>query len=139
MPQKDTFHQTVINALQKQGWNVAFDPLFVPTEGGVNFFIDLGVTSVIGVEKNGRYVAVEIKSFNETSLLHSFYEILGQYLMYEMALEEQEQSWELYIAITTSGFQKLGNAPIFKRAIQKFRMNFIIFDPLSQTILQWNE
>ncbi|MFN0035843.1 MAG: element excision factor XisH family protein [Saprospiraceae bacterium] len=42
MPRKDTFHETVKTALRKDGWNITNDPLFVPTEGGINFFIDLG-------------------------------------------------------------------------------------------------
>jgi XisH protein len=136
---KDTFHEIVKTSLRKQGWNVTNDPLFVPTEGGVNFFIDLGLERIIGVEKDGQTIAVEIKSFNELSPVYSFYEILGQFLMYEMALEEQVKPWELFIAISDPGFKKLDEAPIFNRAIEKFRLKFIIFDPTTETVLQWKK
>jgi XisH protein len=51
MPRKDTFHDAVKTALQKEGWTITNDPLFVPTEGGIDFFIDLGLEQVIGAEK----------------------------------------------------------------------------------------
>ena len=139
MPKKDNFHDAVTNALSKDGWKITNDPLFVPTEGGVNFFIDLGLEQIIGAEKNGRNIAVEIKSFDATTPVYSFYEILGQYLMYQMALGEQSSPWELYIAIADLGFKKLDDAPIFNKAIQKYELKFIIFDPISQTILQWRK
>lgn len=139
MPRKDTFHNAVINALRKDGWNITNDPLFVPTEGGVNFFIDLGLERFIGAEKGGEQIAVEIKGFDENAPVYSFYEILGQFLLYEMALEEQENPWALFIAIAGLGYKKLDEAPIFKRAIEKFRLKFIIFEPFSETIIEWKK
>jgi len=139
MPKKDTFHETVKTALRKEGWNITNDPLFVPTEGGVNFFIDLGLEGIIGAEKEGRNIAVEIKSFDENTPVYSFYEILGQFLMYEMALEEQVRPWELYVAMSDLGFKKLDEAPIFSRAIQKFGLKFVIFDPQTEIIIQWKK
>jgi len=139
MPKKDTFHETVKTALRKEGWNITNDPLFVPTEGGVNFFIVLGLEGIIGAEKEGRNIAVEIKSFDENTPVYSFYEILGQFLMYEMALEEQVRPWELYVAMSDLGFKKLDEAPIFSRAIQKFGLKFVIFDPQTEIIIQWKK
>jgi XisH protein len=139
MPKKDTFHETVKTALQKANWKITDDPLFVPTKSNINFFIDLGIEKVIGAEKDGQRIAVEIKSFDDESAFYSFYEILGQYLIYEMALEEQKRQFELYIALSTEGYEKLDNAPIFKRAIQKYRLKFIIFEAISQTIMEWKK
>ncbi|MBK9012915.1 MAG: fatty-acid oxidation protein subunit alpha [Saprospiraceae bacterium] len=127
MPKRDNLHQVVKIALYKEGWNITYDPLFVPTEGGINFFIDLGMERFIGAEKEGEKIAVEIKSFDAITPFYSFYELLGQYLMYEMAIEEQDTNWSLFVAITQSGFEKLEEAPIFKRAIAKFMLKFIIF------------
>ncbi|MFM9949654.1 MAG: element excision factor XisH family protein [Saprospiraceae bacterium] len=137
MPKKDTFHETVRTALGKEGWNITHDPLFVPTEGGVNFFIDLGLKQVIGAEKDGEYIAVEIKSFDAHTPVYSFYEILGQFLIYEMALQEQLRPWKLYIALSNLGFKRLDEAPIFNKAIEKFQLKFVIFEPLTQTVIEW--
>lgn len=139
MPKKDNFHEVVKQALEKEGWKIINDPLFVPTEGGVNFFIDLGLEQVIGAAKDGKNIAVEIKSFDANTPIYSFYEILGQFLMYKMALEEQLQNWDLYIAISTLGLKKLDDAPIFSRAIKKYELKFIIFDPISATVIEWKK
>jgi hypothetical protein len=34
MPKRDIFHETVVTALEKEGWDITNDPLFVPTEEG---------------------------------------------------------------------------------------------------------
>lgn len=139
MPKKDAFHETVKTALRKEGWRITNDPLFVPTEGGVNFFIDLGLERIIGAEKDGEHIAIEIKSFDENTPVYSFYEILGQFLIYEMALEEQIKPWKLYIAMSNLGFKKLDEAPIFSKAFEKFYLKFVIFDPVSKSVTEWKK
>lgn len=137
MPKRDRIHQIVKSALEKEGWNITYDPMFVPTLGGINFFIDLGIERFIGAEKGGDKIAVEIKSFDDITPLYSFYELLGQYLLYQMAIEEQDSDWDLFVAITQSGHAKLEEAPIFKRAIEKYKLKFIIFEPKYKAIISW--
>lgn len=139
MPRKDNFHQTVKEALEKDNWTITHDPLFVPTEGGNNFFIDLGSKKIVGIEKEGRRIAVEIKSFDENNPMYDFYEILGQFLIYNIALSEQFSSWELFVAISNIGYDRLEDAPIFKKAIQQYNMQFIIIDKFSKTIIKWKK
>jgi hypothetical protein len=139
MPKKDTVHEIVRVALEKENWTITNDPLYVPTASSINFFIDLGIERVIGAEKQGEHIAVEIKSFDENTPFYSFYEILGQFLIYNLALEEQIKPYELYIAISELGFKKLDDAPIFQRAIKKHALKFIIFEPISQTIIEWKK
>ena len=139
MPRRDIFHEKFKTALLKEGWNVTNDPLFVPTEGGVNFFIDLGAEKIIGAEKEGEVIAIEIKSFDENSISYSFYEILGQFLVYEIALIEQLKPWTLYIAMSKLGFKKLDEMPVFRKAIAKYKLKFIIFDPVNQLIIEWKK
>ena len=137
MPKKDKFHETVKVALEKGQWHITNDPLFVPTKGGHNFFIDLGAERIIGAEKNGENIAVEIKSFSGASPMYTFYEILGQFLVYKMALREQSKIWELYIAISDIGFKKLDDSPIFSKAIQEYQLKFVVIHPASQSIIEW--
>lgn len=139
MPRKDTFHQTVKEALEKDNWVITHDPLFVPTEGGNNFFIDLGSEKIVGIKKEGRQIAVEIKSFDENNPMYDFYEILGQFLIYNIALSEQFLHWELFIAMSKTGYYKLKEAPIFNKAMQQFNMQFIIIDKVSKTIIEWKK
>ncbi|NEQ14507.1 MAG: fatty-acid oxidation protein subunit alpha, partial [Moorea sp. SIO3E2] len=41
MPAKDIFHDTVKNALIKEGWIITDDPLYLDY-GGVDMYVDLG-------------------------------------------------------------------------------------------------
>jgi hypothetical protein len=49
MSAKDVFHNAVKNALQKEGWIITDDPLFIRF-GGINIYIDLGAEKVIGLK-----------------------------------------------------------------------------------------
>ncbi len=77
MPAKDKFHEVVKTALIKDGWTITDDPLFIRF-GGVEMYIDIGAEKIIGAEKNGRKIAVEIKNFLGISLTAEFQDALGQ-------------------------------------------------------------
>ena len=137
MPRKDTFHETVRTALEKEQWLITDDPLFVPTNGGFNFFIDLGAERILGAEKNGKNIAVEIKSFGGNSPMYTFYEILGQFLIYKIALREQSRPWDLYVALSDVGFKKLDESPIFNKAMEEYQMKFIIINEKLKKVIEW--
>ena len=63
MPAKDVFHDVVKTALQKDGWTITDDPLYIRLGGAIDMYLDLGAEKVIAAEKAGRKIAVEIKSF----------------------------------------------------------------------------
>jgi hypothetical protein len=137
LPKKDKFHETVKIALEKEYWHITNDPLFVPTKGGNNFFIDLGAERFIGAEKDGESIAVEIKSFSGNSPMYSFYEILGQFLVYKIALREQAKTWALFIAISDIGYKKLEESPILNTAMKEYELKFVIINALSQSVIEW--
>jgi Holliday junction resolvase-like predicted endonuclease len=57
---KDHFHDTVRNALEKEGWTITDDPYEVSI-GDVDFEIDLAA-EMLAAERAGEKIAVEIKS-----------------------------------------------------------------------------
>ncbi|GAK61236.1 FdxN element excision controlling factor protein [Candidatus Vecturithrix granuli] len=59
MPAKDIFHHEVRRALEKDGWTITHDPVFIRS-GGVPFLMDFGAEKMIAAEKNGEQIAVEI-------------------------------------------------------------------------------
>ncbi len=71
MPAKDAFHDAVRTALEKDGWTITDDPLFIQF-GGVDLFVNLGAEKIIAAEKNGQRIAVEIKSFVGASLISEY-------------------------------------------------------------------
>ncbi|MDY6897347.1 MAG: element excision factor XisH family protein [Cyanobacteriota bacterium] len=77
MPAKDIFHDVVKSALEKEGWNITDDPLFLRF-GGLELFIDLGAERIIAAQKGEEKIAVEIKSFVGNSATTEFSTALGQ-------------------------------------------------------------
>jgi len=62
MPAKDLFHNTVKTALDKDGWNITDENLFIQVED-IDFYIDLAAERLLAAEKTGQKIAVEIKLF----------------------------------------------------------------------------
>lgn len=76
---KDLFHTNVKTALEKDGWKITEDPLRVPIDG-THLEVDLAAEVVLGAERGGEKIAVEVKSFLGKSFMHNFHEAIGQYL-----------------------------------------------------------
>ena len=66
MPAKDIYHDTVKNALIKDGWTITDDPLSLKV-GKKDIFIDLAANKLLVAEKKDKKIAVEVKSFIGTS------------------------------------------------------------------------
>jgi hypothetical protein len=84
MPAKDVFHQIVISALEKDGWTIINDPLFLKLSRQTEFFIDLAADKLLIVERQKIQIAVEIKSFIGRSTIAEFHMAVGQYLNYRI-------------------------------------------------------
>jgi hypothetical protein len=98
MPAGDSFHDIVKNALIREGWKITHDPYFM-RYGDTEFYIDLGAEKILGAEKEGRKIAVEIKSFLGDSTVYEFHTALGQFISYRNILEETEPDRTLYLAV----------------------------------------
>ena len=106
---KDIFHNTVKNALQKDGWKITHDP-YQLRYGVADVYIDLAAAEAIAAEKEGRKIAVEVKSFAGGSTISEFHTALGQFLNYRVAIEvSSEPERILYLAapIPTKCFSDL--------------------------------
>ena len=86
MPARDTFHDAVRVALEKDNWKITHDPLKVML-GKKRGYIDLAAEKLIAAEKEERKIAVKVKSFIDVSDLDEFEDALGQFLIYKVALE----------------------------------------------------
>lgn len=138
MAAKDVFHQTVVNALESDGWTITHNPLALRA-GGEDFEIDLGAEQLLGAEKGERKIAVEIKSFLGASKLYQFHSALGQILNYEVALEEVEPERVLYLAIPVDIHQTFFKRGFVVRVLRKFDLRLMVFDPVTSEVAQWIE
>lgn len=106
MPAKDIYHDTVKNALIKDGWTITDDPLSLKI-GKKDIYIDLAAEKLLVAEKQEKKIAVEVKSFVGSSEIEDLKNALGQYILYDKVLKRQLSERLLYLAIRSAIFNRL--------------------------------
>lgn len=138
MPARDLFHRAVRNALIRDGWVITHDPLHIEF-GGFDFFVDLGAESLIGANRDGRQIAVEVKSFAGASSLSDFHAAVGQFVNYRLVLGETDPERVLYLAVAEFVYKSLFGTGFGQKAIDAHRLKLVVFDEEQETITQWIE
>jgi hypothetical protein len=138
MPAKDKFHEIVKNALIKDGWTITDDPLFIKF-GGVEMYVDIGAEKIIGAEKNGRKIAVEVKSFLGISLTSEFQDALGQVLFYRVALAETHKDRVLYLAVPIDAYETFFKLELPQTTLRTYEVRLIVYNELKGEIVEWLE
>jgi hypothetical protein len=133
---RDYFHYTVVNAMQKDGWNITDDPLNIKY-GEVDLKVDLGVEKIIIAQKGTKKIAVEIKSFIKTSIVSEFNSALGQYLAYYKIISKTEPDRELYLAIPSEVYNFIFKKPFFIEMIDDYNLKLIVYEPSNEEIVKW--
>ncbi len=134
---RDLFHFNVRVALEKESWKITNDPLRIPIDGS-HLEIDLAGEMVLGAERGGVKIAVEVKSFLNKSFMNNFHEAMGQYLDYRSALEDFEPDRIVYLAIPVSAQKHvLFQGRFIQKRLREESIKLIIFDPFQNLIVQW--
>ncbi len=136
MSARDLFHEAVKNALHKENWIVTNDPLEIEFEE-VTLKIDLGAERLIAAEREGEKIAVEIKSFASNSAVSDFHTALGQFLNYQIALEENEPERQLYLAVPVDAYEKFFQTRLAQIAVRRHQLKLIIYNPIMEVIVRW--
>ncbi|MGH9848016.1 MAG: XisH family protein [Blastocatellia bacterium] len=136
MPARDTFHNAVRKALEKDGWTITHDPLPIKVSGP-DMSVDLGAERLIAATKGQERIAVEIKSFMALSLIYEFYGALGQFLSYKVGLEEQDPGRVLYLAIPVEAYDGFFILPFAQTMIERYELRLIVYEPLKEELLKW--
>lgn len=136
---KDIFHNAVKTALQKDGWKITHDP-YQLRYGTTDVYIDLAAEEAIAAEKEGRKIAVEVKSFVGGSTISEFHTALGQFLNYRTALEiSDEPERVLYLAVPSDTYRLFLNFEPAKTVIKRYAVQLIVYDPDQEILEQWIE
>lgn len=136
MARRDIHHHLVRSALEGEGWKVTDDPFFVKI-GRKSAEIDPGAERIILAERTTEKIAVEVKSFVGTSIITEFYKALGQFLMYQRALQTSEPDRVLYLALPQAAYDEL-SADVFDFPnFEDLRHRLIIYQPAENTNLTW--
>ena len=133
---KDIFHDLVRSGLEKEGWTITDDPLFLRF-GDAKIYIDLGAEKLLTATKGDAKIAVEIKTFVNDSVMFSFHVAVGQFINYQVALENLEPSRMLYLAVPHVIYETFFQSLLVQSVIEKYQIKLIIYDPESEVIVKW--
>jgi len=136
MPRKDTYHQTVVEALTTDGWIITADPLIL-SYGGRDVYVDIGAEGTIGAERAGQKIGVEIKSFLGASDVHELEVALGQYNLYRDILSQMEPDRLLYLAIPLRVHDGIFADPLGQLVVRRQQLQLIVFNEVTARIVQW--
>jgi hypothetical protein len=135
---KDVIHDAIKTALQNDGWSVTHDPLTIDlAEDDTYFDIDLEAEKDIALFGRERFLAIEIKSFRQTSIIHAFHEALGQFLNYKAVIAEQNLDLDLYLAVSEEGWNRLNSLKFIQRRILQYGLQFLVVNIYTKSISQW--
>ncbi len=135
MSAKDRFHNVVKTSLEKDRWTITDDPLRIEW-GLVAVYIDLGAEKIIGAEKEGQKIAVEVKSFLAQSTISEFHTALGQFINYRFVLSQQPGR-TLYLAVPLDTYNIFFQLPFTQAIVQQNQLRLLIYDLEKQDISQW--
>lgn len=139
MPVRDKFHEAVKTALIKDGWTITDDPLKV-TIGEKSFFVDIGAEKLFAATKDGRKIAVEVKSFASLSMTYEFHAAVGQFINYRIFLRNTEPDRVLYLGIPLDIYDAFFQREQFvEMSIKENNIKFIVCDIKKEEVVEWHE
>lgn len=136
MSARDFFHNAVRTALQKDGWTITNDPLYLKL-GDDQLRVDLAAERLIAAERDREKIAVEVKSFLAPSAISEFHTALGQFLNYRAVLQLQQPDRKLYLAVSEETYRIFFRRDLPQLSIQTYQIKLIVFEPEDEVILQW--
>ncbi|MDF5724029.1 MAG: XisH family protein [Rhizonema sp. PD37] len=136
MPAKDSIHETVKEAVIKDGWEITDDP-YVISYGERFLFVDLGASGLIGVQQGNKQIAIEIKEFRGQSQVANLEQAIGQYTLYRLLLNQVDPERDLYLAISEATYSDIFSEPIGKLVIAQLPLKLIVVNLEKKEVSQW--
>jgi hypothetical protein len=146
MPQRDTIHNLVKEAIIKDGWEITDDP-YVISYGERFLFVDLGAKEseglkeiqrqFLGAERDNSRIAIEIKEFRGKSVIADLQQVIGQYVLYRLLLTKVDPEREIYLAITDLTYNEIFSEPIGKVVISDLPLKLLVIDLERAEVKQW--
>ncbi len=136
MPAKDIYHNSLKNALIKDGWTITHDPYTI-SFGQRNVFVDIGAERSLAAEKQGEKIAVEIKSFLGASDIRDLEVAIGQYVFYRSLISRFEPDRKLFLAVPENVFTNTLDEAIARPVIEDLHIALIAFNTKQEVIVKW--
>ncbi len=141
MPQRDTIHDAVKQALRKDGWEITDDP-YVISYGERFLFVDMGATETdegrfIGAQLQEKRIAVEIKEFRSRSPILDLEQAIGQYVLYRLLLGKVDPTREIWLAVTDKIYDEIFSEPVGELVVSELPMRLIVINTEKAEVHQW--
>lgn len=137
MPARDIYHNTVKNALIKDGWTITHDPLRIRLSRGKNLFVDLGAQRLLAAERETEKIAIEVKSFTRPSDMKDLEEAVGQFVLYARLLKRYYPEHTLYLAVSEDTRKSVFEEEAGQTLIEDDIIRLVTFDPTEEVIIRW--
>ena len=134
---RDIYHQIVKEALIKDGWTITNDPYLIPRTNKKPYEMDLGAEKFIAAEKGIDKIAVEIKSFINSSMTYDFHSAFGQYNVYRYFMVKKENNRKLFLAIPEEVYNTFFTDVDIEDICLHFNVELVIFDVIKIEIVSW--
>lgn len=99
--------------------------------------IDIGAEKMIGAQRNGEKIAVEIKTFGKASFITALHEAVGKYIIYRTVLKHIKSDRILYLALPEDVYIEFGNEPIVQSVFAEYDFKLLLYEPTNQRITLW--
>ena len=136
MPAKDIYHDTVKKALIKDGWTITAENFQLPW-GGTRTYIDIIADELFVAEKDGRKIAVEVKSFIGKSNLSELEKAIGQFIIYRFAMRREDPERSLYMAVGEQIYNRLFVHPDVIELIESEDLKVLVFNEAKEVLVRW--
>ena len=136
MPIKDEIHNIVKAALIKDGWIITHDPFFIRF-GQFRTYADMAAERPLAAQREGKKIAVEVKSFIDRSPIYDLEQALGQYGLYKALLTEIEPDRQVYLALSEPIYISLFDTPAGAVIIRELTVALCVVDLERQEVIQW--
>jgi hypothetical protein len=105
--------------------------------GDAKLSVDLGAEKLVEATKQGRYIAVEIKSFTGASFFVELHMALGQFLSYQTALALLAPDRVLYPAVPLDTSEVSFRTAFVQTILDKATINLMVYSVLEEAVVRW--
>jgi XisH protein len=137
MPAHDLYHETVRNALIKDGWKITDAPYIIKLQTKGALYVDLGAEKIFAAEKDATKIAVEVKSFNTPSVITEFHHAVGQYQSYRIMMAKRDTDRQLFLAIPDHLMDWFLAKELPVTVIQELNISVFFYNKETEEITQW--
>lgn len=136
---KDAIHDSIKNALIKDGWAITAEFLQIEYEE-LEIFADLvAERTPIVAEKQGKRIIVEVKTFAGRSFIRELQQALGQYDLYVDIITLAKLDYDLYLAISSVIYETFFLRKGTHEIVQRRHLKLLVVDVEREEVVQWIE